>query len=109
MKLFGDIPQEHKDLEAKLLLAERDLDLNIELDRTKLAKGYVCLAHDWYIVGADEEGIRLLAKAEQISPGYFKTMIAKHCYESADFEYLVRNMTAQLIYMILSKLEEKRQ
>lgn len=109
MKLFGDVPQEHKDLEAELVLAEREFDLSMDLDRTKLAQGYVCLAHDWYLMGANEEGTRLLAKAEQISPGYFKTTIAKHCYESANFEYLVRNMTAQLIHMVLSKLEEKRQ
>lgn len=110
MKLYGDVPEQHKALAAALEQQENRFDTNMDdLDREYLAKGYVCLAHDWYHMGAEDSGIRLLAKAEQIYPNYFKTMIAKHCYADADFEHLVRNITAELVFMMISRLEDKQQ
>lgn len=109
MKLYGDVPEEHKELAIALTQTEKVFDLSMDTDRSKLAKGYVCLSHDWYHIGMEEEGLRLLSKAEQVYPGYFKTMIAKHCYEDADFEFIVRNMTAELVRMMLSRLEDRKQ
>ena len=108
MKMYGDISDEHKQLMTALDQQERVFDMDNLTDTAKLAKGYVCLAHDWYILGNEDRGVVLLRKAEQIFPGYFRTMIAKHCYQDADFEYLVRNITAELVNIMLSSIQDEQ-
>lgn len=108
MKLYGDVAEHEKELAIALEKQERVFDLSFNIPKEELARGYVCLAHDWYHIGDEDEGLRLLQKAENTSPGYFKVAMAKHCYENIDYEYLVRKLTAEIIYMLLSKLEDRR-
>ncbi len=63
-----------------------------EFDKDQSAMGLVSMAHDWYGIHCDEEGDRLLHKAERLCPGYFKSTIHKHIKNNLDFAQLVMNL-----------------
>lgn len=108
MKLAGDVPEEHKQLALELQDAESYWDsrsskksVPVEL----LAKAYVCLAHDWYDIGCEDDGQRLLEKAEQTCPGYFKEVMLEQTMLDPDFDMLVRRLSVELIWMLVNRLK----
>lgn len=110
MKLIGDVPEEHKYLAAELEKMEKRFDeaTGKGSDNSQLAKGYTCLAHDWYMMGAEEEGLRLLHKADKVFPTYFESQIIVDCLHDLEFNFIVRNITTELMFMAVSKLEERK-
>lgn len=104
MKLLGDVPQEHKDLAEELEQMERYFDSKHNVPLEMVAKGYVCLAHDWFALGAEEEGHRLLDKADKIYPGYFHTKASDHAKEDMDFALLIVNLRNYLNSLLIGAL-----
>ena len=107
MNIFGDVPESDKKLAIKLTEYEKEVDEEKEFPNEKRAQSYVCLAHDWYQMGMDEEGSRLLLKAEDTYPGYFKTKIDKHAKENPDFALIVRNLRVELMWMVVNQVKDK--
>lgn len=105
-KLFGDVSKEDKALAAALEVEELNIDKRFDMPAKTQAKCYVALAHDWYVLGVEDQGLKLLAKAEKVYPGYFKNQITLDCYASPDFEYLVRGIMAQLVSIMISKPQD---
>lgn len=105
MKLSGDVSQKDKDIANELEQFEKIVDSDIVCPVERLAQIYVCLAHDWYKLSCEEEGNRLLLKAEKICPGYFKSTVIEHQKEDKDFDIVVRNITIELITMMVSNLK----
>lgn len=106
MKLLGDVSEEDKKLAQELTDHEKWLDSDKTFSAEKKAQTVVCLAHDWFQLGMEEEGGRLLAKAEELSPGYFRKKLHKHAAESKDFDLLVKSMTVELMYLLLNQFED---
>jgi|SRR5581483_5210771 len=107
-KLSGDVPEEHKNLALALSGYEKEVNDDPFLPLERKAQSYVCLAHDWYQLGMDEEGGRLLLRAEQISPGYFKEKMLEHASENKDFALVVKNITIELMFLVTSQLKEAK-
>ena len=107
MKLSGDVPQEHRDIAEQLDLFERNIDADKSLPKERKAQIYTCLAHDWYHLDADEEGGRLLIKAEKVSPGYFKETVIKHTLEDESFDQVIKNITLELIHMLIENVNDR--
>lgn len=107
MKLLGDVPPEKQELAYKLTETERQINEKAGIPLDRKAQMYVCLAHDWYQVDMEEEGNRLLAKAESVYPGYFRDVMIKHTVESKDFDKLVKNLSIELVWMLVSRLDER--
>jgi len=109
MKLFGDVPEEHRELARQLDEMEEYFDGAAKrgnLPMEKIAQGYVCGAHDYYQIDCEEEGNRLLEKAEKVCPGYFKTFMVQHTKEDKDFDTLVKQLTSELAYLLLRRLKD---
>lgn len=106
MKLLGDVSERDKEIAKELTDHEKWLDSDKTFSAEKKAQTVVCLAHDWFQLGMEEEGSRLLYKADTIYPGYFKNKLFKHAAESKDFDALVKNMTIELMYVLLNQFEE---
>lgn len=104
--LHGDIPPEHKRLVEELLELEAQFD-HERLDHSPdvVAKAFVCMAHDYYHIGEDEYGGRLLEKADLACPGYFDNEIKKHIEEDGLYCMLVENLTADILDLIRSVKE----
>lgn len=110
MKLLGDVSEEEKQLSFELEEMESYLDSrNKNSYADIMAQGYVCLAHDWYELNMEEEGHRLLEKAESVYPGYFKNLISVHTSKDKDFERLVKNISSQLAWMLNQKIGELKE
>lgn len=101
------MPEQYRKLALDLEDAERETDFRGDVPKDKKAKIYTCLAHDWYDIEMEEEGNRLLLKAEKVFPGYFKELVIQHMLEDAAFEYLVKRITLDLIRMMTGQLKEK--
>lgn len=108
MKLLGDVPQEHKELAIQLESMEEYLDGKAKslLPKEMIAKGYVCLAHDWYSMGEEEIGVSLLEKAEKTYPGYFKEVLIGQTLEDSDFDRLVKSLSVQLAWVLINRVNE---
>lgn len=109
MKLLGDVPEEHKELAKQLLETENyfdQKDLEHLVANEIRAKAYVCLAHDWYQIGCEEEGEKLLLKAEKVCPGYFKEIMVKHTEEDSDFNLVVKQLTSEVFFMLVDKIKQ---
>jgi hypothetical protein len=109
VKLLGDVPEEHKQLAQELQEAEEYWDERLAKKKAPLellAKAYVCLAHDWYDIGCEEDGQRLLEKAEGTCPGYFKEVMLEQAEQDPDFDHLVRRLSVELIWMLVNRLKE---
>lgn len=102
MKLLGDVPESHRQLAKELEQAELYWDEKSKYtDFPELvSKAYVCLAHDWYQIGEEDQGALILQKAEKVCPGYFKNVIQKHTEADEDFNYIVRSLTTELIWVM---------
>jgi hypothetical protein len=96
MKYFGDIPQKHLDLVKDLTELEDWFEEHGKSIKPEMAaKGFVSMAHDYIFMDMEEQGERLLKRAEQVYPGYFKEKIQEH-RKSSDFDELVNNLTKTL-------------
>lgn len=108
MKLYGDVSEHDKKVAQGLEDMEAILSSEESLPKDVAAKMCVCMAHDWYHLGSDEEGHRLLQKAETFYPGYFKNLMLKHTVEDPRFDFLVKRLSAELATMILYRLKENK-
>lgn len=109
LKLVGDVPKEHRELAKELRDLEKFFDeLSCPLPKEERARGYVAMAHDWYRMGADEEGEKLLLKANKVCPGYFKNEINDHVKESEDFALVVSGINAELKWILLHQLKDSK-
>lgn len=95
MKLYGDVTQKAKDHSEELEIMEKSIQEAVMFSGKK-AQAYVCLASDWYDLEMEDEGERLLLKAESVYPGYFGKLILEHIKADPDFDILVRNIASEL-------------
>lgn len=106
MKIFGDVTDQHKSAANELEEMESILTSNRrKLSRSRVAKGYVCLVYDWYKIGMEEEGNRLLQKIDQICPGYFKKYLIKHMEEDKVFDDLIKNLFIEFAFLLTHRPE----
>lgn len=108
MVLSSGLSKENQELAKKLTEAELDTERDQVLPKERKAQIYTCLAHDWYQMDMEEQGVRLLEKANKIYPGYFKGLVIEHSLESDGFDKVVKNLTLELAYMILTRLGETK-
>jgi hypothetical protein len=110
MKLVGDVSEEHKKLAEDLEEMERYFDgaASRGIRSSIVAKGFVCLAHDWYKMGSDENGERLLEKAELVFPNYFKSQALIDADENVDFGILLKSLSVELASILISRLTDLR-
>jgi hypothetical protein len=106
-KLIGDVSEEHKKLAKELEELESILDTKVELPKSILSKMFVCLAHDWFEISVDEEGHRMIEKAEKTCPGYFNEVIHRHQKEDPRFELICKNLKSELAVLLLTDLVNK--
>lgn len=104
--LHGDVSQ--KDLK----LAKELLELEYFFDSKKstmpislIAKGYVCLSHDWYNLNDEDKGGELLEKANKVCPKYFKNQILDHMKESREYNALVKSLAYHILIVAKSIVE----
>jgi hypothetical protein len=106
--LHGDIPVEHIELAKELEELEITLDSMIpNMDKPLLAKGFVCIAHDFYEMGDDDKGSELLEKAEKVCPGYFENEMLKHAEEDELFDLVVLGITKNILAIAASLAGDK--
>jgi hypothetical protein len=101
------ISENQKQQCAELTKFERLVDGYDSYPLERKAQIYTCLAHDWYQLDMEEEGNRLILKAEKVCPGYFKGPVIKHQLESPDFDIVIRNLTFELLYLLTDALRSK--
>lgn len=106
MKLLGDVPLEHKLLAAELEEWEATVVSNAKLPPDQAAKFFTCLAHDWYAMGCEEEGNRLLEASEKVCPGYFRGIMLQQTLEDSSFDYLVKRLSSLLAWTLVSRLAD---
>lgn len=105
MKLYGDVSQEEIELAAQLEEMEAYFDSKLNLPLEIIAKGYVCLAHDWFALGVEEEGHRLLTKADKVYPGYFTSgRASRDAEQDPDFAMLIASLRAHLNRLLIGSL-----
>ena len=107
MKNPGDMPDEHRSLATALLLQETIVSQNRSLSKEEKSQGYTCLAHDWYDIDLEEEGNRLLLRAEASCPGYFKTTINQQTQADPMFAFLVERLTKKIALLLADNLKVK--
>jgi len=100
-KLYGDVSPEHQKLAKDLIELEEILDeKNLKLPPDRLAKGYVCVAHDWFSLGSEDTGQILIEKAEKACPNYFKNEIYQHIKEDKEYDFLIKNLSRNIILLL---------
>jgi hypothetical protein len=100
-KIYGDVSPEDQRLAIELVELEEILDeKGLMLSSDRLAKGYVCLACDWYSLGSEETGKLLLNKAEKACPNYFKNEIHLHMKEDDNYSFLIKNLSKNIIRLM---------
>lgn len=105
MKYYGDIPERHLEVLEELEALESWFGVfGKELSTIAAAKGFVCMAHDYYEIEFDEEGDRLIMLAEEQSPGYFKGPIHSHMSNDLAFDYLVNGLKKSLGFELMKSL-----
>jgi hypothetical protein len=108
MRLAGDLSDEERALSKELEVMEILLDdkfrqKSMAIDR--IAKGYVCIAHDWYALHCEEEGNRVLDKSELVCPGYFKDFVQKHISEDGFYSRIVTSLDTYLNMLLMENLK----
>jgi len=107
MKIFGDVTDTEKSAAAEIEEMENILNSNKrKLSSSRMAKGYVCLVYEWYRIGMEEEGNRLLLKIEQVSPNYFQRHLHKHMAEDKTYEDLIKNLFVQFVFLLTNKPQQ---
>lgn len=105
MKLAGDVSKEDREMAEELDSFEHLIDQDT-YDNDRKAQMYVSLAHDWYQLEADEEGDRLLLKADKVFPGYFKGKVLEHQQEDEIFDTVIKNITLELARLLTDSLRK---
>jgi hypothetical protein len=109
LRYYGDIPEPHREILKELEMLESWFSKNGKrINPPQAAKGFVCMAHDYYHIYFDEEGERLLNVVESIVPGYFREMVWEHIESDLDFAHLVGQLvdTSGLFVMTSLGFEE---
>lgn len=106
MRSSGDLTDVQRRQVAELDDFERLVD-NDQYANERKAQMYVCMAHDWYQMDMEEEGNRLLMKAERICPGYFVGPMIEHQRENDGFDTVIRNLKFELNRLLASTLRNK--
>ena len=101
------MPDEHRTLATALQLEETLTGQDKTLPKELKAMSYTCLAHDWYDIDLEEEGNRLLLKAEAICPGYFKETINQQTAANPNFAFLVERLTNKIVALLAASLKAK--
>ncbi len=105
MKSYGDMPEHHKRLVEELtLLEEWFYEHGSTLPILVVAKGMVCIAHDYYTMDMEEEGDRLLFLTDKHCPGYFRAPIIVHTQDDLEFFYLVEYLKLSMALEIMEYL-----
>lgn len=106
MKIFGDVPEQDRSAAKELEEMESILTLNRrKLSRSRMAKGYVCLVYDWYRIGMEEEGNRLLQKIEQVCPDYFNKHLTRHVEEDETYGELINKLFLEFAFLLTHRPE----
>lgn len=101
VKLLGDVSAEDRKLAEDLQQAEIDLGkMDMTLKSPVLAMAYACLAHDWLQIGMEEEGIRLIMKANEVSPDYFNKEFKDHIKLTPGFSAIATGISKHLLYLL---------
>ena len=106
MKSAGDLSERQKAEGAELTKFERLVDSDPYTNDRK-AQLYTCLAHDWFMLDMEEEGTRLILKAEEICPGYFTGAVIQHQVENPNFGTVIKNLTGELRSLLTGTLRSK--
>jgi len=105
MNFYGDIPQNHLELLQELKNLEVWFNEHGEyVSPVAASKGFVCMAHDYYGMDMEEEGERLLYRAETCYPGYFNGPIQDQRSQDRDFDYLVANLSKTMALELMQSL-----
>lgn len=100
MKLV-EVPEWQKELAQELRKQESEIDgLLPTLPAELKAKSYVCLAYDWYRMGATQEGQELIKKAESICPGYFANQARQQMVDSKTFTFIMNSVALILANIV---------
>lgn len=92
MKLV-EVPEWQRELAPELRKIEKSIDDMLPaVPAAEKAKCYVCLAYDWYSMGAIAEGQKLIKKAEEICPGYFEKEARQQMADSPVYNYLMNQI-----------------
>ena len=62
------------------------------------------MSYDWYSMDLEEEGERLLKKADKYCPGYFKGPIYSHISRDEDYAILVDGLKRSIAIDTMSSL-----
>jgi hypothetical protein len=103
MQSGGDLSQKQREQSVELIKFEHLVDHDAYPIERK-AQMYTCLAHDWYQLDMEEEGNRLVLKAERVCPGYFRGPVIQHQLESQDFDTVIKNLTLELLRLLTDTL-----
>ena len=111
MKAYGDIPKEHLELIKELEDLEAIFNTYEDTFAPELAaKGLTAMSHDYYAMDMEEQGDRLINRAEGIFPGYFMKKIHEHTQKDKEYDKVVNQMSAMpFSYQIMTKLGFKPQ
>lgn len=97
MNFAGDVPEAFRELAAELVETEKEIDELPNMPAHVKAKSYTLLAHDWYAMDLEEQGHKLLLKADGVYPNYFSGRIADHIIEDERYGVLVSRLTDKLL------------
>jgi hypothetical protein len=106
MKFGGDLSKEQKAQTKELIEFEQLVDGDT-YPKERKAQMYVCMAHDWYQLDMEEEGSRLLLKAEKVCPGYFRGPVIEHIQENPTFDIVIKNLTFELLNLLSDALRNR--
>lgn len=107
MRVAGDLHKQERDLSQELEVMELILDEKFKqkaMTIDRIAKGYVCIAHDWYALYCEEEGNRVLDKSEGVCPGYFKNFVQQHMAEDGFYHQIVTSLDNHLTMLMMDNL-----
>lgn len=106
MKFAGDLSEAQKAEAEELTKFERLVDGDPYPNERK-AQLYVMVAHDWFMLDMEEEGNRLLLKANTICPGYFTDPMIQHQLENPNFDTIIKGLTGELRHLLMGILRNK--
>lgn len=106
--LHGDVPLEHREIAEKLLELEDYFTNKPNIISEIRAKGFVCIAHDWYAMGDDDKGSLLLLKANDVCPKYFDNEMHTHIAADPDFDKLVKSLVGYIFDVAKSVVESNK-
>lgn len=104
MKLFGDVPPEHQEKANHLGNLEGLLAKNTKKwGKSKVAKGYLLLIYDWYSIGMEEEGNRLLKRVHEVCPEYFEKHLRNEMKKDPSFHERMTSLFIEFAFLLTHK------